>query len=233
MILDIKRCRKRALEFCADELPIFSPLDEVEEVNYNLGDFVFVDAPYTNFIRQYGYSGGKGWVHASLARWLLHVNAIQWKHIKYRLNATAHLPHSCLREPLEIIESCWADPADRELSINSLVGLWVRKRRSYHVTSSHCELDAPEGDSLKRATFYGDDKVIFDWIQQSDVTQGPATKYPLWLMVMSVEHTRVGQAIWILEKLGIPRRSLGEFKTDSIAFTPQKRQRERLSLIHI
>ena len=57
---------------------------------------------------------------------------------------------------------------------------------------------------------------------------GPATKFPLWLMVMSGEHCRVGQAIWILEKLGVPRRSLGEFKTDSIAFTPQKRQRDRI-----
>ena len=124
LLLDVRRCRKRALEYCADALPIYSPLDAVEEVtDHHLGDFVYVDAPYTTFIRQYGYSG-TGWIHSCLARWLLHVNAIQWRHVRYRLNATAHLPHSCLREPLETIESCWDDPADRKLAINSLIGLW-------------------------------------------------------------------------------------------------------------
>ena len=54
LILDVRRCRKRALEFCADDLPVFSPLDSVVEVNdFQLGDFVFVDAPYSTFIRQY------------------------------------------------------------------------------------------------------------------------------------------------------------------------------------
>ena len=68
LILDVRRCRKRALEFCADALPAFSPLDNVVEVNdFELGDFVFVDAPYTTFIRQYGYTG-PGWIHKCLAR---------------------------------------------------------------------------------------------------------------------------------------------------------------------
>ena len=45
---------------------------------------------------------------------------------------------------------------------------------------------------------------------------------------MSSEACRVGQAIYVLQKLGVPRRSICEFKTDSIAFLPQKRQRERI-----
>ena len=53
----------------------------------------------------------------------------------------------------------------------------VRKRRSFSVTTSHCELDAPPGDSLKRATFYGDDRVIYDWVQERAV-EGPAPKFP-------------------------------------------------------
>ncbi len=130
LILDVRRCRKRCLEYCADPLPVCSPLDSVTECDFHLGDFVYIDAPYTTFIRQYGYSG-PGWVHACLARWLLHVNAIQWRHVRYRLNATAHLPHSCLREPLQTIEACWDNPDDRKLAVNSLIGLWVRKRRMY------------------------------------------------------------------------------------------------------
>ena len=73
--------------------------------------------------------------------------------------------------------------------------------------------------------FYGNTQV-FDWIQEVRVLT-PQTKYPIWLLVMSSEACRVGQAIWILEKLGVPKRSLGKFQTDSIAFTPAKRKRER------
>ena len=120
------------------------------EVNdFQLGDFVFVDAPYSTFIRQYGYSG-PGWIHKCLARWLLHVNVIQWKHVRYRLTATAHLPHSCLREPLEIIEDCWEDSADAKLSVNSVIGLWVRKPKTFSVSTSDCPLDAPAGEEFSK-----------------------------------------------------------------------------------
>ncbi len=223
LILDVKRCRKRCLEFCADDLPVLSPLDQIEEVHdCELGDFVFIDAPYSSFINQYGYSG-KGFYHSCLARWLLHVNVITWSQVTHRLNATAHLPHSCLRKPLEIIEACWEDPADRKLSCNSLLGLWCKKRKLYNVTTSRCELDAPAGDSLKRMIFYGEDKTVYDWVQEVSI-KGPQTKYPIWLLVMCSEACRVGQAIWILEKLGCPKKSLCECKTDSIAFRVPKEE---------
>ena len=51
-----------------------------------------------------------GWYHASLARWFMHVNIIAWTDIKYKLDATAHLPCESLRKPLEVIEACWDDP---------------------------------------------------------------------------------------------------------------------------
>ena len=38
----------------------------------------------------------------------------------------------------------------------------------------------------------------------------------------------MGQAIWILECLGVPRASLGEFKTDSIAFKPPRRKLKKI-----
>ncbi len=38
----------------------------------------------------------------------------------------------------------------------------------------------------------------------------------------------MGQAIWILERLGVPRASLGEFKTDSISFRPPRRKLKKI-----
>ncbi len=169
LILDVRRCRKRCLEYCADDLPVLSPLSEVEELHdCTLGDFVFIDAPYTSFIKQYGYSG-KGFYHSCLARWLLHVNVITWSQVTHRLNASAHLANDCLRRPLEIIEACWEDQADRKLAVNSLLGLWCKKRAIYNVTTSRCELDAPAGDSLRRAIFYGEDKTVYDWVQEVSI----------------------------------------------------------------
>ena len=78
--------------------------------------------------------------------------------------------------------------------------------------------------------FYGENGAIYDWVSEVDV-KSPATKYPIWLMVMSSEACRGGQAIWILERLSIPKRSLCEFKTDSIAFTPTKRKREAIKKV--
>ena len=105
--------------------------------------------------------------------------------IKYRLNATAHLPLDSLREPLEVIEACWGDPTNTKLAANSLLGLWVRKRISYNITTSRCELDAPEGDSLKRLCFYRNTQVD-DWVPEVDGLS-PQTKFPLWLLVMNSE----------------------------------------------
>ena len=45
-IADVRRCRKRALEYNAHEVPVFSPLDDVQRVeDYTLGDINFVSCP--------------------------------------------------------------------------------------------------------------------------------------------------------------------------------------------
>ena len=54
---------------------------------------------------------------------------------------------------------------------------------------------------MKRTMYYGNTH-MFDWIQEVDALS-PQTKFPLWLLVMSSEACRMGQTIWILEKLGV------------------------------
>jgi len=227
LILDVRRCRKRCLEFTPHPLPILSPLSSIEAFqDQDLGDFVFVTAPYKDFVSQFGYSG-PGWIHVGQARWLLHMRVLTWADVRFRIRATAHLPHDCLQEPLAIIEECWQEPEDKKLSVNSLLGLFLRRRTNYRVTTSRSELDAPEGTSLQTTVFFGDNDCVHDWVTE-EVVRTPQTKYPIWLMVMCSEQTRVGQAIWILERLGVPRASLGEFKTDSVAFKPSRRKLKKI-----
>ena len=100
LIMDVRRCRKRCLEFTPHDLPILSPLSCIEPFqDHDLGDFVFATAPYRDFVTQVGYTG-PGWYHVGQARSLLHMHVLTWADIKFRIKAAAHLPHSCLREPL-------------------------------------------------------------------------------------------------------------------------------------
>ena len=62
-IADVRRCRKRALEYNAHEVPVFSPLDDVQRVqDYTLGDLNFVTRAPKNLVAQLGYVG-PGWQH--------------------------------------------------------------------------------------------------------------------------------------------------------------------------
>ena len=44
-MMDCIRCRRNALYECAVPLPVFSPLDSIEQCNQTLGDLTFIDAP--------------------------------------------------------------------------------------------------------------------------------------------------------------------------------------------
>ena len=56
-IADVVRCRKRALELSAHELPMFCALDQIRErTEPELGDLCSLTARYKHFVHQLGYS---------------------------------------------------------------------------------------------------------------------------------------------------------------------------------
>ena len=104
-MVDVRRCRKRALEMCSHPIPIFSCLDDIQNrTEYELGDLNFINRVATDPITQYGYTG-PGWITRSLAEWFLHCGVIAWCHIPYVLNATARLPANTFERPLAKMES--------------------------------------------------------------------------------------------------------------------------------
>ena len=76
-IADVRRCRKRALEFNTHEIPVFSPLDDTQPTGHTLGDIVFASKPSKCFIADLGYTG-PGWMHRVQAEWLLHMGVLTW-----------------------------------------------------------------------------------------------------------------------------------------------------------
>ena len=56
-IADVKRCRKRALEFNCHPFPVFGPYDDIiAREQYVLGDLNYVTTPFKSAIKQFGYT---------------------------------------------------------------------------------------------------------------------------------------------------------------------------------
>jgi hypothetical protein len=151
-IADVRRCRKRALEFCAHPLPMFCALDQIRERSEpELGDLCFLAARYKNFVQQLGYTG-PGWVHRIQAEFLLHHGVVTWGDITHVFSATAHYPAGLLAAPLREMEATWHSSALAKLCANAMVGLLIIDETvSYKLCSSRHDLDAPAG-SVKQVS---------------------------------------------------------------------------------
>lgn len=221
-IADVRRCRKRALEFNAHPVPVFSPLDRVEPVeDCVLGDINFVDRPATNVVHQLGYT--PGWQHRVQTEFLLHMGVIGWADVRYRLTATAHFPADVFRRPLRLMEEAWAGasgPLLSKLSVNSLIGLWcLDDAFSYQVTSSSHEGDAPPGPHIMRTFHYEGGNVVHDFVVKTRLANA-ASHRPLHDLCMGTEAVRMGQMVYALKR---QRCAVLELKTDSVLYRPPKR----------
>ena len=76
-IVDVRRCRKRALEFNVHDIPVFCPLDDIQATGTSLGDIVYASKPSKCFVRDLGYTG-PGWMHRIQAEFLLHHGVLTW-----------------------------------------------------------------------------------------------------------------------------------------------------------
>jgi hypothetical protein len=229
MVADVVRCRKRALEFSAHELPVFCPFDDIQPVaDCALGDLNFVTKRASNFITQLGYTG-PGWQHRVQTEWLLHTCVISWGDVTHRITATGRYPADALRRPLERMEAAWGEAGLGKRSINALIGLWcLDEQWSYKLTTAEFEADRPPGAHLRR-TFHHPGGAVTDWISARRLITA-ASHRPLHDLCMCTEAVRVGQMIYCLRKQGAV---LCEFKTDSVLFKPLKRAKALLSELEI
>ena len=128
-IADVVRCRRSALLYNVHPIPVFCPLDDIQERTAPvLGDLNFVTKkiPARASLASYlGYTG-PGWQHRVQTEWLLHTGVIAWADVSHVLTATAHLPAGLLTEPLKKMEEAWeGEEVLAKFSVNSLIGLWA------------------------------------------------------------------------------------------------------------
>ena len=167
-IADVMRCRMRALLLNCHEIPVLSPLDNIQRCDdYVLGDLNFVTKKATNFMAQLGHTGS-GWQHVVQTQWLLYTGVICWDGIAFKLVATGRLPAHILREPLEKMEAAWGQAGLGKQSINSMIGAWMLDECfSYSLISSNHAGDAPPG-ALKRVVHYDGGNVV-DYISKTQL----------------------------------------------------------------
>ena len=217
-IADVRRCRKRALEFNVHTMPVFAPTDDVMPTDFLLGDLMFCTKPYKCCVKQLGFTG-PGWMHRCQAEWLLYTGVIGWGDLPYKLNALGRLPTEIFKNPLDIMERAWENGLGKQ-SVNAMIGLWCRDQcYNYKLVTSEHPGDAPV-NSLKRI-FKFDGGSVTDYIMRTELTTTTSMR-PLWDLCMCTEAVRVGQMLYVLKK---QRAQIYELKTDSVLYKLPKNKK--------
>ena len=90
------------MEFNQYEMPVFSPLDGIEEVlDGVLGDISFVSKPQRKVSAHLEFCYTPGRQHRCMTEFLLHHDVIGWADVTHRITATAHYPPSDFTQPLK------------------------------------------------------------------------------------------------------------------------------------
>jgi hypothetical protein len=218
-IVDVRRCRMRALMHNVHEIPVFCPLDDIQPTGTTLGDIVYASKPSKCFIRDLGYTG-PGWMHRVQAEFLLHHGVLKWTDLPWKLNATGRLPADIFKLPLEQMEAAWGDTGLGKKSINSMIGLFcIDECFNYRLLTSDHPGDIPP-NCIKRLMHYPGG-VCTDLIVKTRLKTTTSMR-PIHDLCMCTEAVRIGTAIYALKR---QRATIYEFKTDSILYRPLKRAR--------
>ena len=232
LMMDCIRCRRNALYECAVPLPVFSPLDSIEQCNQTLGDLTFIDAPAPKttgaLIKALPFQG-PGWYTLPATQWLLHTGKVTWENCTHKIDASARHPPDYLRNALEVMEKSWSNTeggaAYAKNSINSMIGTFaINSESAWLLRSSRTEDDLKplsNGQAcLKIKTDY-EGGSIYDYVLKTTLVDNASFR-PIHDLTLHTEATRMAQALAVIEKLGTPLKCIYEFKTDSILFDPGK-----------
>ena len=126
-IADVVRCRKRGLEYNQYPIPVFSPMDSIEEVHDGvLGDVNYITKTPRKASAHLELCYTSGWQHRCMTEFLLHHGIVTWTDVTHRIRATAQYPADTLATPLKTMELGWQAVGHGDLakrSVNSLIGL--------------------------------------------------------------------------------------------------------------
>ena len=85
---------------------------------------------------------------------------------------------------------------------------------------------------MKRLVSYGQDQHTTDYIFATRLV-GDSSWRPIWDRIIATEHTRVAQARWVVERLGVPLRAIRQIKTDCLVLLPPRKLLPKLLVSEI
>jgi hypothetical protein len=225
--LDVRRCRRNALMYSAHDFAIFSPFDGVLPAEAGrLADFSWVELRQRASANTMPYYG-PGWYHRAAVEFMLHHGRCTWQDLTWSLEATAHIPATCLAEPLRVMEEAWGDQSDlAKDSVNQMIGLWAKdETHVYHVKTSCDPCDGLGAWARRYVAFEGG--CINDYVFATPLLSNRSMR-PIHDQIMATEHTRLAQLLFCVKALKVPPRCLKCVKTDCLVLKdfPRKRKRE-------
>ena len=224
IVVDVKRCRRSALT-SGWELPVFCSLDEIKvfELDDMDADFFYVSKPKGKIVEDLPYTG-KRWYHKCNVLYLLETERISYNNILYSFRASGHLLGEALKEPLEIMDKAWSLCTNNlgKESANALIGLMGSKENFIY----NCTISSHPDDAAMLNGICAEKRTgpLYQWVTRQKVIE-LNTMWPIHAFCLDMERLRISQITDIAIKLGTPRKSICEYRTDSVFISEVKLQK--------
>ncbi|CAE7643828.1 pfh1, partial [Symbiodinium microadriaticum] len=198
--VDVVRCRKNGLANARFPLPVFCPLDSVQEAREGrLADLTYVKLPRDGrvaLLSRLPYVG-EDWYAKPACAFMLDAGIATWGDFLWSLDATAHEEHLA------------------KLSVNALIGLWARNvDLVYLMRTSNNQLDG-NGCQYRQTFVDAAGNTHWDHIFVAQLFSN-ASHRPAWDFVMAAEYCAVARIRQLLAE--VPMRYLKFLKTDCLGF---------------
>ncbi|OYV37403.1 MAG: hypothetical protein B7Z80_12935 [Rhodospirillales bacterium 20-64-7] len=201
--IDVMRCRFNGFMQLLRDIPVFSPLDDIQAFSGRLGDYNWltgcrVDCP----LRALPFWGA-GWHGRASCEFLLDHGIITSGDIQWVFTASAHIPAAFLQERLAILEGLWREAGDAKGPLNALFGLWAKIRTFRY----ECHTTEQATDVLfdgKRLVRKAPDGMLHDVITETEILSY-ASMRPLHQLTLEQERMHLARILFVLRQFGRPR----------------------------
>lgn len=207
LAVDVIGSRRNAL-YQASELPVFTPLDDLEPVTPEkpLPDLVYVDRPQNastlaEILATLPYHG-PGFYSRVAVEYCLHTHKLTWADLQYGITASGRIPGDEIRAAIDTMDAAWEgvalnNPHDRpaKRAINSMVGTFGMKPGGVQIKSWMSYVDEGVLHQGKERLFTQTAFGVPGLRQQVTVaeTRDPSTYRPIYDLCLCTEHVRLAQ----------------------------------------
>jgi len=215
LLVDVKSCRLTSLT-SGWELPVFAAVDQIKP--FTLADidadFFYVERAKGPLISTLPWTGSRFYARVSVL-YMLESKRITYQDIKYSFKASGHLCKDAIAGPMKIMEQAWAHCSQSHFKDGycGLIGLMGSKQNwVYRSTISSNPDDSSQLDGQVASNDLGG---VTQYVSRQLVKES-WSMFPIYAFSLCWERTQLAIIADTAIKLGTPRKSLIEYRTDSV-----------------